>query len=148
MLGEVVYCRLPPGRQRNSMNKVAPSWLASRSPSTVSSKPGAAFSACSSSGSRSKGSRSSTIPTPAFSCCAPTQRPRRCSPRRTFSYPSVLRGVHMYFFCMRAPKFPLRSERPFEEIARAWSAALLWKALHLRMVGYIGAPPPTSGWQG
>ena len=24
----------------------------------------------------------------------------------------------------------------FEEIARAWSAALLWKALHLRMVGY------------
>ena len=42
----------------------------------------------------------------------------------------------MYFFCMRAPKFPLRSERAFEEIARAWRAALLWKALHLRMVGH------------
>ena len=37
---------------------------------------------------------------------------------------------------MRVPKFALRSERAFEEIARAWSAALLWKALHLRMVGH------------
>ena len=51
----------------------------------------------------------------------------------------------MYFFCMRAPKFPLRSERPFEETARAWKAALLWKALHLRMVGHtLGAPPLRS----
>ena len=37
---------------------------------------------------------------------------------------------------MRVPMFALRSERAFEEIARAWSAALLWKALHLRMVGH------------
>ena len=42
----------------------------------------------------------------------------------------------MYFLCMRVPKFALRSERAFEEIARAWRAALLWKALHLRMVGH------------
>ena len=37
---------------------------------------------------------------------------------------------------MRVPKFALRSERAFEEIARAWSAALLWKALHQFMVGH------------
>ena len=42
----------------------------------------------------------------------------------------------MYFFCMRAPKFPLRSERAFEEIARHGGPRLLWKALHLRMVGH------------
>ena len=37
---------------------------------------------------------------------------------------------------MRVPKFALRSERAFEEIARAWSASLLWKALHQFMVGH------------
>ena len=39
--------------------------------------------------------------------------------------PVFLREVHMYFFCMRAPKFPLRSERAFEEITRHGGPRLL-----------------------
>ena len=37
----------------------------------------------------------------------------------------------MYFSACGAPKFALRSERAFEEIARAWRASLLWRAVYL-----------------
>ena len=36
----------------------------------------------------------------------------------------------MYFSACGAPKFALRSERAFEEIARAWRASLLWRRVH------------------
>ena len=42
----------------------------------------------------------------------------------------------MYFSACVATKFALRSGSAFEEIARAWSASLLWKALHQFMVGH------------
>ena len=33
----------------------------------------------------------------------------------------------MYFLCMRVPKFALRSERAFEEIAHAWPVRLSYE---------------------
>ena len=45
--------------------------------------------------------------------------------------------MYIFLHAMRgAPKFSLRSERAFEEIARAWRASLLWKALHQFVVGH------------
>ena len=36
----------------------------------------------------------------------------------------------MYFSACGAPKFPLRSERAFEEIARHGGPRLLWRGVH------------------